>query len=327
MNVLVTGGRGYIGSHACKLLARAGHEVVCVDDESRGHTDVSRWATIYRASTHDTTALLEIFKNHSIDAVMHFAAYAYVGESVQEPLLYYQNNVTGTISLLKAMQLASVPRLIFSSTCATYGEMYGDRVLTEELTQHPVNPYGRSKYFCEGIIRDACATGGLSAVAFRYFNASGADPEGDLGEDHDPETHLVPLSIRAALQPEITLTVNGTDFETPDGTAIRDFVHVCDIAEAHILGLNFLLNNEGFHAFNLGNNRGHSILQVIAATESLVGKKINRKYGARRPGDPAVLVGSNSLAAETLGWAPAFNTLESILETAIRWESRRKQQS
>lgn len=323
MNILVTGGRGYIGSHACKLLARAGHKVVCIDDESRGHTDVSRWATSLHVSTHDTEALSEIFLSHKIEAVMHFAAFAYVGESVQHPLLYYNNNVNGTISLLLAMKSASVRRLIFSSTCATYGEKYGSRPLTEDMEQEPVNPYGRSKYYCEGIIRDACAQGHLSAVAFRYFNASGADPDGDLGEDHQPETHLVPLAIRAALFPSTKLTVNGSDFETADGTAVRDYVHVCDIADAHIKGLDFLKTNTGFHAFNLGNNQGYSILEVITATERLTGKTIDKAFGPRRPGDPAVLIGSNSLATSALGWSPAYRTIESILESAIRWESKR----
>ena len=324
MNILVTGGRGYIGSHACKLLARAGHKVVCVDDESRGHAIIEKWAKCFKVSTLDTGAVSSLLRAEKIEAVFHFAAYAYVGESVENPYLYYHNNVAGTLSLLTAMREAQITRLIFSSTCASYGDKHGNIALTEDLAQEPINAYGRSKLYCEGIIRDACHAYGLSAVVFRYFNASGADAEGEIGEDHEPETHLVPLAIRAALEPGRKLVINGSDFPTKDGTAIRDYIHVEDIAAAHVQGIDYSIKNPGFHAFNLGNNRGYSILEVLEATERICGSRVESVFGPRRPGDPPMLVGDNQKAKAQLNWHPRYGSLEDILETAVAWEKRRK---
>jgi len=326
MNILVTGGRGYIGSHACKLLSRAGHKVFCIDDESYGRADVSAYAECHHISTRDSDKLTTLLRDKSINAVMHFAAYIFVGESVEKPDLYYENNVAGTLSLLAAMKAANVKKIIFSSTCATYAELTKPEPLTEQHAQDPISPYGRSKLMCEQIMRDYCATLGFSAVIFRYFNASGADPENEFGEDHVPETHLVPLAIRAALENRPDFVVNGNDFATADGTAVRDYIHVSDIARAHVLGIGFAFNNPGFHAFNLGNNRGYSILEVLKGIESVCGKKINFRFGPRREGDAAMLVGDNALARRLLGWSPELPDLSMILETAVAWEKRRKAQ-
>ncbi len=323
MNILVTGGRGYIGSHACKLLARAGHKVVCVDDESYGKADVSPYAECYRISTRETEKLTTLLREEQIHAVMHFAAYIFVGESVEKPHAYYENNVAGTLSLLSAMLAANVKNLIFSSTCATYAELTKPEPLTESHAQNPISPYGRSKLMCEQIMRDYAATLGFSVVVFRYFNATGADPENEFGEDHNPETHLVPLAVRAALNGSGDFTVNGNDFATSDGTAVRDYIHVSDIARAHVLGINYALNHTGFHAFNLGNNRGYSILEVLQGIEKACGKKIQFRFGPRREGDAAMLVGDNTLAKRELGWSPELPDLEEILATAVAWEKHR----
>ncbi|AFM12481.1 UDP-glucose 4-epimerase GalE [Turneriella parva] len=323
MNILVTGGRGYIGSHACKLLARAGHNVVCIDDESYGKADVSGYAECHRISTRETEKLTALLREKRVDAVMHFAAYIFVGESVEKPDAYYENNVAGTLSLMSAMLAANVKKLIFSSTCATYAELTVAEPLTENHPQNPISPYGRSKLMCEQIMRDYCTTLGFSAVVFRYFNATGADPENEFGEDHVPETHLVPLAVRAALENRTDFVVNGRDFATPDGTAVRDYIHVSDIARAHVLGIDFAFKNSGFHAFNLGNNRGYSILEVLKGIENACSRKINFHFGPRREGDAAMLVGDNALAKQKLGWSPEIPDLEAILKTAVAWEKRR----
>jgi len=323
MNVLVTGGCGYIGSHVCKLLKKKGHRVVVVDNQIRGWADVSTWAILYIASTFDQDRVAEILRSEMIDVVMHFAAYAYVGESNEKPDIYYENNVTGTISLLNAMRASGVSKLVFSSSCATYGELPPDTAIHEEMPQNPINPYGWSKLMCERIIRDYCSVYGISAVVFRYFNAAGADPELKLGEDHDPETHIIPLTIKAALDPVRKLVVNGSDYSTQDGTAVRDYIHVSDIAEAHVLGLEYGAKQPGFSVFNLGNQRGFSNLEIIQSVERLTGKKINYTFGPRRPGDPAVLVGDNAKAGRILGWKPVINELDAILRTAIDWELKK----
>lgn len=323
MNVLVTGGCGYIGSHVCKLLKKKGHTVVVVDNQIRGWADVSNWATLYVASTFDQGKIAEILRHEKIDVVMHFAAYAYVGESNEKPDIYYENNVAGTISLLNAMRAAGINQLVFSSTCATYGELPPGTAIHEEMPQNPINPYGWSKLMCERIIRDYCAVYGFTAVVFRYFNAAGADPELKLGEDHDPETHIIPLTIKAALDPARKLVINGSDYLTQDGTAVRDYIHVSDIAEAHVLGLEYGNQQPGFSAFNLGNQRGFSILEIIQSVERLTGKKIDFSFGPRRPGDPAVLVGDNAKAGKVLGWKPLIKELDAILRTAIDWELKK----
>ena len=324
MNVLVTGGCGYIGSHVCKALKIQGHRVSVIDNQSRGSADISRWGNLYVISTHDQEKVTEILITEKIDIVMHFAAFAYVGESNIEPALYYSNNVSGTVSLLNAMRHAGVKKLVFSSTCATYGELSGAVAIDEETHQNPINPYGRSKLICEQIIHDFCISYGLTAVVFRYFNAAGADPELEIGEDHDPEPHLIPLTIKAALDPQRKLIINGSDFSTADGTAVRDYVHVSDIARAHVSGLDYSSTTNGYSVFNLGNRRGFSNLEIIQSVERLTGKKINYSYGPRRSGDPATLIGNNEKAFRVLGWKPAVDSLDAILKTAIAWEMQRR---
>lgn len=323
MNILVTGGRGYIGSHACKMLAQFGHKVTCLDDESRGRADVSKYADHHKISTHDRDAVVALLKGQNIECVMHFAAFAYVGESVQAPELYYHNNVAGTLSLLQAMLAAKVKRMIFSSSCATYGTIGDMTPIDENHRQEPVNPYGRSKLFCEEIIRDFCNAYGFSSVALRYFNAAGADPQCEFGEDHDPETHLLPLAIRAAIKGS-TLTINGNSFPTADGTAIRDFVHVNDIVEAHIRATELLSQSGKFHFFNLGNQQGYSILEVVRTVEAVCAKKITTSFGPPREGDPSYLVSDSTKARKILNWSPAFVSLEKIIRTAVAWETKEK---
>jgi len=322
MRILVTGAAGYIGSLACKRLKQKGYQVFALDDLSRGNAKIDRWAKFYQARTHDDQKIAEILSENKIDAVMHFAAFAYVGESVANPEVYYENNVAGTISLLTAMQAANVKTIIFSSTCATYGEPLGMQPISEEIPQSPVNPYGRTKLICEQIISDFCTAHNFSAMAFRYFNAAGADPELEIGEMHQPETHLIPLLIRAALTPEKEVNIFGNDYPTHDGTAVRDYIHVQDIVDAHILSFEYLERNKGFTAINLGNNRGFSVLDILKAVEKLLGLKVAHKFAPRRLGDPAYLVGSNAKAKQVLSWSPQFSSIESILETAIGWEKK-----
>jgi len=325
MNILVTGGQGYIGSHACKLLRQSGHNVVSLDNLSRGHANISQWALTVQASTHDRSVVKEVLQKHGIHAVMHFAAFAYVGESEIQPHEYYWNNVTGTQCLLEAMRETGVTTMIFSSTCATYGNPIGGKPIDETLEQRPVSVYGRSKFFCEQVIRDYCKAYGFSAICFRYFNAAGADPEGDLGEDHDPEPHLIPLAIRTALNSGLRFKVNGQDFPTPDGTAIRDFVHVVDIVKAHELGLTFALAHRGeFHAFNLSNSKGYSVLEVLKTVENVAKTRIAIDIGPRRPGDAEFLVGNSDKVKSQLSWKPTYETLMPMVETAWNWERKKR---
>lgn len=327
MNILVTGGAGYIGSHACKLLARTGARICVVDNFSRGLRENSKWGKLFEGDVRDTDWLSKILVDENIDLVMHFAAYAYVGESIQLPSLYYENNLGGTLSLLKAMNQANVRKLVFSSTCATYGNIDTESLpVDENYPQQPINPYGRSKYFCEQIIADNCIAGLLDAVVFRYFNAAGADPDAEIGECHDPETHLIPLAIRAGLGVGPELTIFGDDYETgrsSDKTAIRDYIHVNDISQAHISGADFLLSASGFHAFNLGNGKGYSILDVISAVEFELGGKVPLIIGSRRQGDPPILIGSAEKANRILGWRAQITSIRDIVKTAIRWERKR----
>jgi UDP-arabinose 4-epimerase len=321
-NVLVTGGAGYVGSHACKALRSAGHLPVTLDDLSRGHRWAVRWGPLVEGGIADRDLVRRTIETHRIDAIMHFAALAYVGESMSEPLRYFANNVGGTLALLDAAGAAGVRRVVFSSTCATYGEPV--RVPIDEAhPQTPINPYGESKLLVERMLAwlDRCA--GLRFVALRYFNAAGADAEGEIGEAHEPETHLLPLAILAALGRTPALKIFGDDYETPDGTAVRDYIHVADLARAHVLALEHLMRGGKSLALNLGTGHGHSVREVIAAIERVGGRRVPHAMAPRRAGDPPRLVAEASAARRALGWTPRESDLESIAKSAWSWHMRR----
>lgn len=320
-SVLVTGGAGYIGSHACKVLARAGHLPVVFDNLSRGHREAVRWGPLVEGDLADRTRLAAALEEHRVSAVMHFAAFAYVGESVTDPALYYRNNLGGTLSLLEAMREAAVDKIVFSSTCATYGSP--DKVpISENAPQRPVNPYGETKLAIERALHWYGQAYGLRSVSLRYFNAAGADRDGEIGELHEPETHLVPLVLQAALGRRPQIDIYGTDYPTPDGTAIRDYIHVQDLAEAHLRALEHLCAGRESAALNLGTGRGHSVREVIRVAEAVSGRRIAWRDTARRPGDPPVLVADPSLAAKLLGWRARVSDLETIMRTALAWHTR-----
>jgi len=329
--LIVAGGAGYIGSHTVLALCERGFDVRVLDDLSEGHRDAVRAAGVsdehfLRGSLQDERFLEEVFHTHKPDAVLHFAARCYVGESVTDPGKYWRANVGGTLNLLDAMARHDCRRLVFSSTCATYGEP--DEVpITEAQAQDPINPYGATKLACERMFKDFAPAFGLATVALRYFNAAGADPAARLGEDHDPETHLIPLVLAAAAGRRPPLKVFGDDYDTPDGTCIRDYVHVTDLADAHVRALDALLTGslEGFHAFNLGNARGTSVKEVIAAAEKVTGRPVPHEIAPRRPGDPPILVGSSERIASTLGWKPALGDIETIVRTAWQWHEKHPQ--
>jgi len=321
MHILVCGGAGYIGSHMARWLALRDIRVTVLDDLSTGHRGFVQWGELVEADIRDRSALDRVFGAQRFDAVMHFCARSLVGESVADPYAYYASNVGGTLTLLQAMRAHGVDRLVFSSTAAVFGHPQADRI-DEDHPRKPINPYGASKLMVERILTDAASAYGLRSVALRYFNAAGAAPDGTIGEAHDPETHLVPNAIRAALGTGPALTLFGDDYPTPDGTCIRDYVHVDDLAQAHLLALDYLDANPGAHAFNLGNGRGFSVREVIAAIAQVSGREVPHSIAARRPGDPAVLVASSERARAQLGWQPAYTTLAPILETALHWHQR-----
>jgi UDP-glucose-4-epimerase GalE len=316
--ILVTGGAGYIGSHACKLLRAAGHEPVVFDNLSTGWRAAVKFGPLIEGDLQDPAALAAAFKDARPDAVMHFAALSNVGESVKDPALYWRNNTVGSLNLLTAMRDAGVDKIVFSSTAATYGEPDQDPI-TEDAPQKPINPYGASKLAVEGMLDDFGRSHGLRSIAFRYFNVAGADPEAEIGEDHRPETHLVPLVLDAAAGARDAITVFGDDYPTPDGTCIRDYVHVVDLIEAHILGLDHLLAEGGNLRLNLGTGHGFSVRQVIDAAEATLAMAIPQKTGARRGGDPARLVCDGSRAKQVLGWAPSRSDLPQMVADAWRW--------
>jgi UDP-glucose-4-epimerase GalE len=319
--ILVVGGAGYIGSHMCKYLAGNGCRPIVLDNLSLGHRQAVQWGPLYTGEMDDSVLLKQIFSRHAIKAVMHFAALCYVGESVYEPLKYYRNNISATLGLVAAMQVHGVNKLIFSSTCATYGEP--DYLpITEDHPQRPINPYGRSKLMMEQIFADLDVATGLQTVCLRYFNAAGADPDGELGEDHNPETHLLPLVLQAAQGRCDGITVFGSDYSTPDGTCIRDYIHVHDLAQAHFLSLQHLLQEGASRIYNLGNGSGYSILDVLAAATRVTGRKIAYRFAERRAGDPATLVGSAEKIIEELDWQPKYGNLDKILETAWNWHNK-----
>lgn len=320
--VLVTGGAGYIGSHTCKALAAAGYSPVALDNLVHGHRWAVRWGPLEQADLADRDALEQVLRRHDIGAVVHFAAFAYVGESMADPGKYFRNNVANTLNLLEAMRATNVGRIVFSSTCATYG--VPDTVpIAEDHPQRPVNPYGEAKLFIERALHWHGVAHGLRWMALRYFNAAGADPDGEIGEDHDPETHLIPLAIETALGRRRELQVMGTDYPTRDGTAIRDYIHVTDLADAHVRALRHLEANGASCALNLGTGRGYSVREVIAMVERVGGRPVNARNAPRRAGDPPALVAAPGRARELLGWEPRWSTLETIVQTAYRWHRAR----
>jgi len=320
--ILVTGGAGYIGSHACKALARAGYEPVAYDSLVRGHKAAVRWGPLVEGDLADRDLLAATFRRHTIAAVMHFAAFAYVEESVQRPELYFRNNVANSLGLFETMLAENVTKIVFSSTCATYG--VPERMpIREDAPQRPVNPYGEGKLMIERALHWLDAARRLRYVSLRYFNAAGADPDGETGEDHDPETHLIPLILDAALKRRPHISIFGTDYPTPDGSAVRDYIHVTDLAEAHVKALDYLRKGGKSVALNLGTGQGHSVRETIAAAERVTGLAIPRQEASRRAGDPPILVADASRARATLGWQPAHSDLDTIIATAWAWHSAR----
>ena len=319
--IMIVGGAGYIGSHVNKFLHGKGYETVVVDNLSRGNVEHVKWGIFRHGDIGDADFLRRIFSEYPVDAVMHFAAFAYVGESVAEPEIYYRNNVVNTLTLLGVMREKGVGRFIFSSTCSTYGVPLQIPV-TEEHTQHPINPYGESKLMVEKILHDFGAAYGLKYTSLRYFNAAGADSDAEIGERHEPETHLIPLVLDAALGRRQDISIYGTDYETPDGTCIRDYIHVSDLAAAHVLALEYLSSGGDSDAFNLGNGRGFSVKEVIVTARKVTGRNIKVAECPRRAGDPPVLVGSSEKIHNCLKWRPVYNELEDIIETAWTWHRK-----
>lgn len=317
MHVLVCGGAGYVGAHTCFALAQGGHEVTVLDNLSTGHRAAVRWGRLVEADLLIPKTLDAAF-DHPVDAVMHFCARSLVGESVSDPFAYYQNNVTGTLNLLQAMGRHGVDQLVFSSTAAVFGHPQAG-VIDESHPTLPINPYGASKLMVERILADAALAYGLRSVALRYFNAAGAAATEHIGESHDPETHLIPNALKAAVGNASALKVFGTDYPTVDGTCVRDYVHVLDLADAHLRALEWMATTPGAHCFNLGNGNGFSVLDVIEAARRVSGREIPFEAAPRRPGDPPVLVASSQKARAQLGWNPRFDRIESIIESAWAW--------
>lgn len=321
--ILITGGAGYIGSHINKLLNQQGYKTVIFDNLVYGHREAVKWGILEIGDLIDKEHLEEVFQYYPIDAVFHFAAYAYVGESVNEPSKYYRNNVVNTLNLLDTMVKYDVKPIVFSSSCATYG-IPENIPIGEDTDQKPINPYGASKLMVERILQDYHSAYGLQYCALRYFNAAGADPEGELGESHDPETHLIPLILKVATGESEVIKVFGTDYNTRDGSCIRDYIHVMDLADAHIRAMNYLNQGGQSTCINLGNGNGYSVLEVIDTAQKVTGKKIRVELQERRPGDPAVLVGSTNKASVILGWKTVYPDIEDILSHAWRWQCSRK---
>jgi UDP-arabinose 4-epimerase len=317
MKALVTGGAGYIGSHTCKMLARAGHTPIVFDNLSTGHADAVKWGPLCVGDLLDAGALDAAFETHQPDIVIHFAALAYVGVSMQDPASYYRVNVGGTQSLLDAMRRHDVARIVLSSSCATYG-IPAVLPITEDTPQHPVNPYGFTKLITERMAADYERAYGLRWIALRYFNAAGADPEGELGERHDPETHAIPLAIGAALGTGPAFKMMGTDYPTPDGSAVRDYVHVNDLADAHLRAMAHLLQGGDCGAFNLATGRGTSVLELLDAVRAATGKPVNAMRAPRRAGDPPALYAQADKAQRALGWKPQYTDIGPMVETAAK---------
>lgn len=313
--ILATGGAGYIGSHTVLALQDQGYQIIVLDNLIYGHRELIETfpqVKLIIGDINDAPLLHSIFSTHNIAAVIHFAAYAYVGESIQNPRKYYRNNVVGSLTLLEAMVDHGINKIVFSSTCATYG--IPDTIpITEDQLQNPINPYGTSKLAVEKILLDFSQAYGFKSVIFRYFNAAGADPKGRVGEDHTPETHLIPLILYTALGKRSQINIYGTDYSTPDGTCIRDYIHVSDLAQAHILGLEYLLQGGNTNTFNLGNGNGFSVREMIETAQLVTNRPIKVLEGDRRPGDPPILVGSSAKAHRILGWQPQYPLAKDIL--------------
>ncbi|MGB0761678.1 MAG: UDP-glucose 4-epimerase GalE [Rubripirellula sp.] len=317
MNILVVGGAGYIGSHAVRFLLAAGHQVTVYDNLSRGHREAIPEEMLVEGELADRSKLVSLLRERQIDAVMHFAAFALVNESVLDPSVYYRNNVIAALELLDAMKEAEVRKIVFSSTTATYGEP-ATMPISEETPQQPINPYGFTKLVIEHALADYANAYGFGYAALRYFNAAGAHPDGTIGEDHDPESHLIPVVLQVALGQREHITIFGNDFATPDGTCLRDYIHVDDLASAHLRALELIEPGKGIHA-NLGTGRGTSVQEIIEACRKVTGHPIPTVMGDRRAGDPAELVADNRLAKKLLDWTPKYESVEAIVETAWKW--------
>ena len=317
-NILVVGGAGYIGSHMAKYLSKKGYMPIVLDNLVCGHRRAVKYGPFFEGSMNDPSLLEKIFSDYPISAVMHFAAFCYVNESIEQPAKYYQNNVANTLALLEVMVERNIDNFIFSSSCAIYGEPV-ETPMSEDHPQRPINPYGRTKLVVEQMLHDFRQAYGLESVCLRYFNAAGADHDGELGEDHDPETHLIPLVLKTALGQQPYINIFGDDYPTPDGTCIRDYIHIEDLAQAHLLALERLLTELPGGQYNLGNDTGYSVKQVIDIARSVTKEEIPAKVVERRPGDPAVLISSSEKAMKDLGWKPKFPDLETIMETAWAW--------
>jgi UDP-arabinose 4-epimerase len=322
LKTLVTGGAGYIGSHTCKALAAAGHTPVVLDNLSTGHRWAVKWGPLVVADIADRSRVKSTVKEFGIGAVIHFAAHAYVGESVRKPQKYFDNNVTKTLALLDTLLEAGISKVVLSSSCATYG-VPQKLPISEDDAQQPINPYGESKLFVEKVLYWYEVAYGIRHMNLRYFNAAGADPDGEIGEDHDPETHLIPLVIAAAQGVNPTFEIFGTDYDTADGTAVRDYVHVCDLARAHVNALDYLVAGGHSASVNLGTGCGHSIREVISAVETISGRAVPVVEGPRRPGDPATLIANPQLGQTVLSWTPDKSDLQTIVRTAWRWHQSR----
>ena len=320
MKLLIPGGAGYIGSHMVRYAQEHGHEVVVLDDFSTGHEWAVKDCEILRVNLLDQDRLSQLLKGRPFDGVIHFAAKSLVGESVKKPGLYYRNNVVGTLNLVNEMLNNDVNNLVFSSTAAIFGNPVTDKI-AEDHPKKPINPYGQSKLMVENMLQDICSANDFNAMCVRYFNAAGAHESGEIGEAHDPETHLIPNILKAALSSKNSLRVFGNDYPTPDGTCIRDYVHVTDLAQAHLLGLEYMRKNKGFSAFNLGNGDGFSVLEVIKTCETIADTKIPFQIDERREGDPASLVANCMNANASLGWSPIHGTLCQIIDSAYNWHS------
>lgn len=319
--VLVTGGAGYVGAHGCKALSEAGYQPVVYDNLSHGHEQAVQWGPLERGDIADSLLLGEVFERYQPIAVMHFAAFIAVGESVEDPGKYYRNNVAGTLNLLQAMVAHSVDKFVFSSTAAIFGTP--DKVpISEDEPQAPINPYGRSKLMVEQMLADLERAHGLRAVMLRYFNAAGASPDGEIGECHDPETHLIPLALDAAAGKGPALTVFGDDYPTPDGTCIRDYIHVGDLADAHVRALDYLGQGGATRGFNLGTGSGVSVREILDSIERVTKRAVPHNFGPRRPGDPPVLVSDASRARRELGWQPRLSDIDTIIASAWAWHRR-----
>lgn len=319
--ILIVGGAGYIGSHVNKVLNERGYETIILDNLSYGHEESVKWGTLCKCDLANINEVDDIFTKYDINAVMHFSSFIDVGESVRNPEKYYNNNVVNTMNLLNVMLKHDVKKFIFSSTCATYG-IPQKIPLTENHPQNPINPYGWTKLMVERILKDYDTAYGLKSVILRYFNASGADESGIIGEWHNPETHLIPLILDAAMGKREDIKIFGTDYDTPDGTCIRDYIHVTDLADAHILSLEYLNKNNQSNQFNLGNGQGFSVREVIGSVKRVTGRNFNVTQTQRREGDPAILIGSSKKAKDTLGWDPQYVNIDKIIETAWNWHQK-----